>query len=1141
MKPLLFSFDIGHASIGWAVMDTTRPAQPDLQGCGTVLFPTDDCLAKVRRQMRRQRRHVRSTRVRIARLKQLFLHLGVLSQEELDQPGSPWPWKLAARVLAGGDLLSWRELWDVLRWYAHNRGYDGNRNWAGDDEEDAEDTEKVTQARHLMEQFSCSSMCATICAKLGVDPLATKKSSSHRAYKTSNAAFPREVVTDEVRDLLRKHEGHRPFVTPVLIQALCAGDNSKDDQGTTVRQHLADLGFNARLPGRYVGGLLFGQAVPRFDNRIIGICPVSGQKKPLKDCREFLDYRWAMVLANVRVRRTPEGELEPLTAAEREALTQKARLSGDFTAKEFQAEIEALTGSKVSNVEAMMTHPDSQMALVLDPVLKLTQSNQKLKDLWPMLPPEVQKRALGRWRKGRRVTLDALLLQVPSPDKARALLDKLYADTVKRIKKKESIPTKEAFLRQPLRPDWPSGRAPYAREVMRAAYEQVMQAQVHPMEEGGVLYITDEMKQRERDKDIDQLTNNHLVRHRLKILLRLIEDMVKTYADNDPANVQRCVIEVARDLLEYSGKTKYDIDSDLKSRLKDHGDATAGLIEAMEGEVAQWSGNLVRKARIAQDLDNTCPYTGQRYCLKMVIHGKVEKEHIIPKSARPSDSLDSLVLTFPEINRLKQNRTARQFVREFAGHEVQTSGGTVTIWSEEKYLAFVAKHGPNPTTKPTAKMARKLKCHLDDLKRKWLRRQKLELVSYEEREFTPRDLAVTSHLCRMAAAQMEVYFGDREKGRLRARLPKGGSSGNSGSGGLRQSPVVITSLPGQVTAEVRKSWKILGCLAHACPEIMHEVPDLLHPGSTKREPRPKSEIRDITHLHHALDACVMGYAALLLPNNGKLWQQLLTRKITRAEQPEFTRLHGSSPLLSLAPWNRESPGSGPLRLMLGDLPAAMKNQIATRLLERRVVQHVPADMSGAKLNANPMGVVTVKDGMVELRQREITGINEDGSRQRQWKKEKGKPLTRRVSRVVGLQEGKLSRIGAVLDIEENYGIALLGNEASIIPFFKVRAQMNELAARNGGRAPMVLRLGMLIRVPRGDYAGVWRVRSCKDNARDGILVTLSHPERVPASASGVTWSKDNVRLKTLRRDGLEIITGSFCGVPLTGGDTMGAE
>ena len=76
--PKLFSFDIGHASIGWAVFDTASAKSPQLEGCGAVIFPADDCLASQRRDFRRQRRHIRSTRKRIARLKELLKTLGVL-------------------------------------------------------------------------------------------------------------------------------------------------------------------------------------------------------------------------------------------------------------------------------------------------------------------------------------------------------------------------------------------------------------------------------------------------------------------------------------------------------------------------------------------------------------------------------------------------------------------------------------------------------------------------------------------------------------------------------------------------------------------------------------------------------------------------------------------------------------------------------------------------------------------------------------------------------------------------------------------------------------------------------------------------------------------------------------------------------
>src|SRR6202040_1128999 len=119
---LHLSFDVGHSSIGWAVLQTDK--RLEIKGCGSVVFRADDCLASARRIYRRQRRHIRSTRQRIARLKILLKHLGVLTDEQLNRPGCAWPWMLAARVLRGGKLLTLPEFWDVLRWYAHNRGYD---------------------------------------------------------------------------------------------------------------------------------------------------------------------------------------------------------------------------------------------------------------------------------------------------------------------------------------------------------------------------------------------------------------------------------------------------------------------------------------------------------------------------------------------------------------------------------------------------------------------------------------------------------------------------------------------------------------------------------------------------------------------------------------------------------------------------------------------------------------------------------------------------------------------------------------------------------------------------------------------------------------------------------------------------------
>src|ERR1035437_872855 len=77
------SFDVGHSSIGWAVLQTGDPLE--IKGCGSVVFRADDCLASSRRAYRRQRRHIRSTKQRIARMKTLLKQMGVLTEIELNQ------------------------------------------------------------------------------------------------------------------------------------------------------------------------------------------------------------------------------------------------------------------------------------------------------------------------------------------------------------------------------------------------------------------------------------------------------------------------------------------------------------------------------------------------------------------------------------------------------------------------------------------------------------------------------------------------------------------------------------------------------------------------------------------------------------------------------------------------------------------------------------------------------------------------------------------------------------------------------------------------------------------------------------------------------------------------------------------------
>ncbi|MEI9961638.1 MAG: type II CRISPR RNA-guided endonuclease Cas9 [Limisphaerales bacterium] len=268
---------------------------------------------------------------------------------------------------------------------------------------------------------------------------------------------------------------------------------------------------------------------------------------------------------------------------------------------------------------------------------------------------------------------------------------------------------------------------------------------------------------------------------------------------------------------------------DLGRRLSNHHSVATKLEKELEGKTyngkpIQISAGLIRKARIAEDLGWTCPYTGKTYDAIDLVSRQVDKDHIIPRSLRPSDSLDSLVITFSEVNRMKGQRTSWQFIKDEQSKPVDGMPN-LSIVTLKRYESWV--NGLEAW-----------KGHDDDKKRKKRRKELLALEKYEDKQsFVPRDLTVTSQLVRLGAQALKKNFIGEQK-----------------------QPVVV-SLPGAVTGTVRKGWDLLGCLELAAPQVKDAD------GNIKN----KTDIRDLTHLHHALDACVLGLASHLLPNNGGLW------------------------------------------------------------------------------------------------------------------------------------------------------------------------------------------------------------------------------------------------------------------------------
>jgi CRISPR-associated endonuclease Csn1 len=1116
---LLLSFDIGHSSIGWGVLSTTKKwgDDPDIMGCGSVTFPKDDCLASARRRHRRTRRNIRSTRLRIARMKALFLQLGVLSKEELNSQGHPAPFALAAKVLISEKpILSWLELWHVLRWYAHNRGYDGNSRWARD-EAAADDTEKERVALELMEKHGTigKSMAETVCAVLGIN-LASKKISSAKPYKTLNAAFPRKIVRNEVLQILNKHLGHLDKLDEGVISTLIAPDNGEQHKAWR-NVHVNGL----ELPKRYFGGLLFGQLIPRFDNRIIGRCPISGDKIPNKSTHEFLEYRWAMILANLRV------DGQPLTIELRNHLHEAMQLKGRMTAVELRKTLVEVSGSTVNNVEGYFElHPDSADALVLDPAFALYSGvgpgAEALKPYWNTLPDQARKRALGRWKKGRTVSLSWMQQQCPleASESFNEILQKAFNSDQK--SKKSNYLTYAHFLNQSFAPAGLSGRAPYSRKVMKQTVEFVLTTNRHPTEKGtdtveaGPLYRSKKVKAEERSENISSLTNNHLIRQRLDILIRLVDDILAEYADGDARKVSDIVVEVASDLQTYSGLTSKEMQGELTKRLS-HFKAAVTELEKKAPNL-EITGSLIRKCRIAMDMNWICPFTEKEYGAHQLKY--MEREHIIPYADRPTNSLDALVLTFPEVNKMKGKRTACAFVKEFQSAEVK-GAPDLSITTIARYKALVKKLKPKARMKET---------YPEDYRRQSNRVKWLLLEDYESKEhgFTAGALTQTSHLNRLSARQLETRFIDS----------------------LTQEPSVrIHSLPGQITAETRKAWKLLGTLAKACPQVQESS------GETKT----KTQIRDITHLHHALDAVAVALVSVYLPGSlpgqienekGALWAAMLKRNKTKADIDLLMRTG-----MFAKHYQKQDSAEDEKKLdvHLCDIPKSVKEKLAERLAEKRVVQHIPSDQSGALLEETTWRYVCEYQGQAIMVQKisrdsrtqdteKATFGWEDLPLKKSYAKllkipEIHKALTNHqkkliqrglmklesepIRKVVGLEAGKLSQNKAVRVIAGNFGITL-GKRPHVITFHGVSKQLKKAKQDNGGQMPEIVRQGSIIVVKGGTWHGVWRVTSVKDSKAYGVSVDLEHPHLMGLA-------KGNAKIPKMIEEGLQVLKPSLTG------------
>ena len=945
-------------------------------------------------------------------------------------------------------------------------------------------------------------MAETICRELKLEEgkADAPMNVSTPAYKNLNTAFPRLTVEKEVRRILELSAPLIPGLTSEIMELIA------QHHPLTTEQRGVLVHYGIKLARRYRGSLLFGQLIPRFDNRIISRCPVSWaqvyeaelkkgnseqnareraeklSKVPTANCPEFYEYRMARILCNIRA------DGEPLSAEIRRELMNQARQEGKLTKASLEKAISSRLGETETNVANYFTlHPDSEEALYLDPAVEVL----KRSGIGETLSPSVCRLAANRLRRGKSVTPNYLLNLLKSRgESVEALEKKIEKERHQQANRKKAKKTDPDYAATPLKPRYATGRAPYARPVLKKVVEETLdgedptrpaRGEGHPDGElkahDGCLYCLldadSSVNQYQKERRLDTMTNNHLVRHRMLILDRLLKDLIQDFAGGQKDRISRICVEVGKELTTFSAMDSKKIQRELTLRQKSHTDAVNRLKRDLPGKAL--SANLIRKCRIAMDMNWTCPFTGATYGTHELEN--LELEHIVPHSFRQSNALSSLVLTWPGVNRMKGQRTGYDFVEQEQENPVPDKPN-LHICSLNNYRELVEKLDDK-------------KGHEDDRKRKKKRKALLMVRGLSHRHqlqnhdamkeigMTEGMMTQSSHLMKLACKSIKTSLPDAH----------------------------IDMIPGAVTAEVRKAWDVFGVFKELCPEAADPVSGKIL----------KENLRSLTHLHHALDACVLGLIPDIIPahHNGLLRRVLAMRRIPEKLIPQVR------PVANQRHYVLNDDG----RMILRDLSISLKENIREKLMEQRVVEHIPADMGGALLKETMQRVLSVQgngeDAMVSL------------SKKKDGKKKKNQV---KASKLVGVfPEGasKLKALKAAIEIDDNYGVAL-DPKPVVIRHIKVFKRIMALKEQNGGKPVRILKKGMLIHLTSSKdpkRTGVWRITSIKDN-KGGIAISLQIPHSAVPRDKTHEFNWINVKLDTLlTKYRLEIYPTSYTGTP----------
>ena len=195
-----------------------------------------------------------------------------------------------------------------------------------------------------------------------------------------------------------------------------------------------------------------------------------------------------------------------------------------------------------------------------------------------------------------------------------------------------------------------------------------------------------------RKKMSEQNNENENTNYRIKeILTELMNDGVENVKSYSPSHQE--ILKIYEDGVWNNPNAKFDVlsEEDVKKIRKNQSPSKAKSTPTKSD---------INKYKLWLEQDYISPYTGKPISLSKLFTTEYQIEHIIPQSRYFDNSMSNKVICESEVNELKSNQTAYEFIKNNENRVIDISGGrNVELFNLATYKAHCEKYFKKNTSK----------------------------------------------------------------------------------------------------------------------------------------------------------------------------------------------------------------------------------------------------------------------------------------------------------------------------------------------------------------------------------------------------------------------------------------------------------